>query len=53
MLIKLSSALEVGIWEMFDFGHKITYNTSDFKGSKQFGIPVLTSKEFLEKIEGI
>lgn len=31
----------------------ITYNTSDFKGSKQFGIPVLTSKEFLEKIGGI
>lgn len=31
----------------------ITYNTRDFEGSKQFSIPVLTSKEFLEKIGGI
>lgn len=43
--------LELAVESRSDF--IITYNVGDFEGSRQFGIKVLTPKEFLEKIGGI
>jgi len=37
----------------FIITYNTTYNTCDFEGSEKFGIPVLTPKEFLERIGGI